>query len=119
MVECFFEASCHCMLGSQMVDIGIVVPEIDIFPYSTGEFNINTLDHMKKLKNVLSRESPDTLTTIDLAGSQGLEGMRIDTLSLRKSFSSSPLVTVWSCSCVPRADHSLLDFWTGQRFVVH
>ena len=54
-----------------MVDIGIVVPEIDIFASSTGEFNINTLDHMKKLKNVLSLETPDTFTTIDLAGSEG------------------------------------------------
>ena len=44
----------------QMVDIGIVVPEIDIFASSTGEFNIITLDHMKKLKNVLSLETPDT-----------------------------------------------------------
>ena len=90
MVECFLEASCHCMLGSQMVDIGIVVPEIDIFPYSTGEFNIDTLDHMKKLKNVLSLETPDTFTTIDLAGSEGLFGQDNDLL-----FTNEKLCVSW------------------------
>ena len=60
------------------------MPKIDIFASSTGEFNIITLDHMKMLKNVLSLETPDTLITIDLAGSQGLEGMRIDTVKPQK-----------------------------------
>ena len=50
--------------------------------------------HMKKLENLLSLRTPDTLSTIDLAGSQGLEGMKVDTVNLRKSFSSSPLDTV-------------------------
>ena len=36
----------------QVVGIGIVVPEIDIFASSTGEYNIISLDHMKKLKHV-------------------------------------------------------------------
>ena len=67
-----------------------LVPKIDIFASSTGEFNIITLDHMKKLKNVLSLETPDTLTTIDLAGSQGLEGMRIDTVRPQK------IIPLWS-----------------------
>ena len=70
------------------------MPKIDIFASSTGEFNMITLGHMKKKKNVLSLETPVTLTTIDLAGSHGLEGMRIDTFKPQKAFSSSPLVTV-------------------------
>ena len=39
---------------------------------------------MKKLKNVFSLKTPDTLTTIDLAGSYCLEGMRIDTVKPQK-----------------------------------
>ena len=50
----------------------------------TGDFNIITLDHMKKLENLLSLRTPDTLTTIDLAGSQGLEGMKVDTVKPQK-----------------------------------
>ena len=69
------------------------MPKIDIFASSTGEFNIITLDHMKMLKNVLSLETPDTLITIDLAGSQGLEGMRIDTVKPQKIVFVFPL---WS-----------------------
>ena len=34
----------------QVVGIGVVVPEIDIFASSTGDFNIIALDHMKKLE---------------------------------------------------------------------
>ena len=34
---------------------------------------------MKKLKKVPSLVTPVTLTTIDLAGSEGLEDLRIDT----------------------------------------
>ena len=86
---------------SRMVDIGIVVPEIDIFASSTGELNIITLDHMKKLKNVLPLETPDTLTTIDLAGSEGLEGMRIDTVKPQKIvlvFPFSHGVIVFMCA---------------------
>ena len=82
-----------------MVVIGVVVPEIDIFASSPGEFNIITLDHMKKLKNALSLETPDTLTTIDLAGSEGLEGMRIDTVKPQK------IVFVFSLG--PRCDRVL------------
>ena len=51
----------------------------DIFASSTGEFNIITLDHMKKLKDVLSLERPVTLTTMDLASSESLDGMKVDT----------------------------------------
>ena len=67
-----------------MAAIETVVSEIDTFASSTGDFNINILDHMKKLENLLSLRTPDTLTTIDLAGSQGLEGMKVDTVKPQK-----------------------------------
>merc|ERR1712064_100258 len=40
-----------CMEGFQVAAIESVVSEIDIFVSSTGNFNIITLDHMKKMKN--------------------------------------------------------------------
>ena len=64
--------------------IETVVSQINTFASSTGDFNIITLDHMKKLENLLSLRTPDTLTTIDLAGSQGLEGMKVDTVKPQK-----------------------------------
>ena len=40
-----------------------VMSEIDLFVSSTGNFNISTLDHMKKLIHNAFVETPDTLTT--------------------------------------------------------
>merc|ERR1712084_122273 len=40
-----------CMEGFQVVTIEDVVSEIDIFTSATGNFNIITLEHMKKMKN--------------------------------------------------------------------
>ena len=57
-------------------------------------FDIITLDHMKKLMNVFSLETQDTLTTIDLAGSKGLEGIRVNTVKPQKIVFVSPLITV-------------------------
>ena len=77
------------------------LPEIKIFASSTGEFNIITLDHMKKLKNVLSLETLDTLTTIDLAGSEGLEGIKVDTVKPQKIVFVFPIghgVIVFMCA---------------------
>ena len=45
------DPSAPCRQGIQVVINEIVVPEIDIFVSSTGNFNLSTLDHMKKLKN--------------------------------------------------------------------
>ena len=47
--------------------------------------------HMKKLENLLSLRTPDTLSTIDLAGSQGLEGMKVDTVKPQKIVFVFPL----------------------------
>merc|ERR1712167_221490 len=40
-----------CMEGFQVVTLESVVGEADIFVSTTGNFNIITLDHMKKMKN--------------------------------------------------------------------
>merc|ERR1712227_409592 len=40
-----------CMEGFQVVTMEEVVGEIDIFVSATGNFNIITIDHMKKMKN--------------------------------------------------------------------
>ena len=40
-----------------------VVDSEDIFVSSTGTFDITALDHVKMLKNILSLETPSTLTT--------------------------------------------------------
>merc|ERR1712098_471806 len=40
-----------CMEGFQVAALETVVNEIDIFVTTTGNFNIITLEHMKKMKN--------------------------------------------------------------------
>merc|ERR1712210_424098 len=40
-----------CMEGFQVVTLESVVGEVDIFTTTTGNFNIITLEHMKKMKN--------------------------------------------------------------------
>merc|ERR1711881_216878 len=40
-----------CMEGYQVVTLDSVVSEVDIFVTTTGNFNIITLEHMKKMKN--------------------------------------------------------------------
>jgi adenosylhomocysteinase len=40
-----------CMEGYQVVTLDSVVSEMDIFVTTTGNFNIITLEHMKKMKN--------------------------------------------------------------------
>ena len=67
-----FHPSVHAQSHGRRQDV-----QIDIFASSTGEFNIISLNHMKKLKNVLSLERPVTLTTIDLASSESLDGMKV------------------------------------------
>ena len=81
--------------------IETVVSQINTFASSTGDFNIITLDHMKELENLLSLRTPDTLTTIDLAASQGLEGMKVDTVKPQKIVVVFPIghgVIVFMCA---------------------
>ena len=95
-----------------------VMSENDAFVSSTGNFNINTLDHMKKLVDLLSLRTPDTLTTIDLAGSQGLEGMKVDTVKPQKIVFVFPIghgVIVFMCAKIRPVGHptALEVMWCG------
>merc|ERR1712064_48411 len=68
-----------CMEGFQVAAIESVVSEIDIFVSSTGNFNIITLDHMKKMKNnAIVGNIGHFDNEIDMAGLEGLEGMKVD-----------------------------------------
>ena len=66
-----------CKEGIRAVVIEIVVPEIHILVSSTDNFNIN----MEKLKNsALSGNTGRFANEVDLAGSDFLEGMKVDSL---------------------------------------
>ena len=63
-----------CMEGFQVAAIESVVSEIDIFVSSTGNFNIITLDHMKKMKNnAIVGNIGHFDNEIDMAGLEGLD----------------------------------------------
>ena len=66
--------------------------EIDIFVSSTGNFNISIFDHMKKLKNnALVGNTGHFDNEIDLAGWEGLEGMKVDNIKPQKIVIVSPV----------------------------
>jgi len=70
-----------CMEGFQVVTLESVVGEIDIFTSCTGNFNIITLDHMKKMKNnAIVGNIGHFDNEIDMAGIENLEGMKIDNI---------------------------------------
>merc|ERR1712113_636551 len=59
-----------CMEGFEVADIESVVGEVDIFTSATGNFNIITLAHMKKMKN----------NAIDMAGLEGFPGIKVENI---------------------------------------
>merc|ERR550514_1043064 len=59
-----------CMEGYQVTTMEKVVGEIDIFVSTTGNFNIITIEHMKKMKN----------NEIDMAGLEAVKGIRVDNI---------------------------------------
>merc|ERR1711904_99064 len=70
-----------CMEGYQVVTLESVVSEMDIFITTTGNFNIITLDHMKKMKNnAIVGNIGHFDNEIDMAGLEGLEGMKVDNI---------------------------------------
>merc|ERR1711959_3512 len=70
-----------CMEGFQVVTMEEVVGEIDIFTSATGNFNIITLDHMKKVKNnAIVGNIGHFDNEIDMAGLEGMEGMKIENI---------------------------------------
>merc|ERR1711953_474214 len=70
-----------CMEGFQVVTLESVVGEIDIFTSATGNFNIITLEHMKKMKNnAIVGNIGHFDNEIDMAGLEGFEGIRVENI---------------------------------------
>eukprot|EP00405_Crypthecodinium_cohnii_P006715 CAMPEP_0194782574 /NCGR_PEP_ID=MMETSP0323_2-20130528/78764_1 /TAXON_ID=2866 ORGANISM="Crypthecodinium cohnii, Strain Seligo" /NCGR_SAMPLE_ID=MMETSP0323_2 /ASSEMBLY_ACC=CAM_ASM_000346 /LENGTH=444 /DNA_ID=CAMNT_0039721401 /DNA_START=58 /DNA_END=1388 /DNA_ORIENTATION=+ len=70
-----------CMEGFQVVTMEEVVSEIDIFTSATGNFNIITLEHMKKMKNnAIVGNIGHFDNEIDMAGLEGLAGMKVENI---------------------------------------
>merc|ERR1719215_2394662 len=70
-----------CMEGFQVVTMEAVVGDIDIFTSATGNFNIITLDHMKKMKNnAIVGNIGHFDNEIDMAGLENLPGMKVDNI---------------------------------------
>jgi len=70
-----------CMEGFQVVAIDSVVGEIDIFTSATGNFNIITLEHMKKMKNnAIVGNIGHFDNEIDMAGLEGMAGVTVENI---------------------------------------
>merc|ERR1719152_1068530 len=70
-----------CMEGFQVVTMEDVVGEIDIFTSATGNFNIITLEHMKKMKNnAIVGNIGHFDNEIDMAGLEGFEGIKVENI---------------------------------------
>merc|ERR1712080_95828 len=70
-----------CMEGFQVVTMESVVGEIDIFTSATGNFNIITLEHMKKMKNnAIVGNIGHFDNEIDMAGLEGMQGVKMETI---------------------------------------
>jgi len=70
-----------CMEGFQVVTIESVVSEVDIFTSATGNFNIITLEHMKKMKNnAIVGNIGHFDNEIDMEGLEKLEGIKVDNI---------------------------------------
>merc|ERR1711879_980729 len=70
-----------CMEGFQVVTLESVVGEIDIFTSATGNFNIITLDHMKKMKNnAIVGNIGHFDNEIDMAGLEGMAGIKVENI---------------------------------------
>merc|ERR1712185_511530 len=70
-----------CMEGFQVAPLESVVGEIDIFVTTTGNFNIITVDMMKKMKNnAIVGNIGHFDNEIDMAGLEGAEGIKIENI---------------------------------------
>jgi len=68
-----------CMEGFQVVTMEEVVGEVDIFVSTTGNFNIITLEHMKKMKNnAIVGNIGHFDNEIDMAGIEGFPGIKVE-----------------------------------------
>jgi len=70
-----------CMEGFQVVKIESVIDEVDIFTSATGNFNIITLEHMKKMKNnAIVGNIGHFDNEIDMAGVEGFPGIVVENI---------------------------------------
>merc|ERR1712080_454135 len=70
-----------CMEGFQVVTMESVVSDIDIFTSATGNFNIITLEHMKKMKNnAIVGNTGHFDNEIDMAGLEGMAGIKVENI---------------------------------------
>merc|ERR1711970_1245094 len=70
-----------CMEGYQVTTIEKVVGEIDIFVSTTGNFNIITLEHMKKMKNnAIVGNIGHFDNEIDMAGLESFPGIKCENI---------------------------------------
>merc|ERR1711991_913918 len=70
-----------CMEGFQVVTMEDVVGEIDIFTSATGNFNIITIEHMKKMKNnAIVGNIGHFDNEIDMAGLEGYPGIKCENI---------------------------------------
>merc|ERR1712071_593014 len=69
------------MEGFQVVTMEQVVSEVDIFMGATGNFNIITLEHMKKMKNnAIVGNIGHFDNEIDMAGLEGMPGIKVENI---------------------------------------
>merc|ERR1712003_116352 len=70
-----------CMEGFQVADIDSVVSEIDIFTSATGNYDIITLAHMKKMKNnAIVGNIGHFDNEIDMAGIENFPGIKVENI---------------------------------------
>jgi adenosylhomocysteinase len=70
-----------CMEGYQVVRIEDVIGEIDIFVSTTGNKDIITIEHMKKMKNnAIVGNIGHFDNEIDMAGLEGFKGIKCDNI---------------------------------------
>merc|ERR1711977_308773 len=69
------------MEGFQVVTIESVINEMDIFVTTTGNFNIITVEHMKKMKNnAIVGNIGRFDNEIDMAGLEGFKGIKVENI---------------------------------------
>merc|ERR1712118_427204 len=69
-----------CMEGYEVTTIEKVVGEIDIFVSTTGNFNIITCEHMKKMNNAIVGNIGHFDNEIDMAGLEAVPGIKVENI---------------------------------------
>jgi adenosylhomocysteinase len=91
-----------CMEGFQVVTLESVVGEMDIFVSSTGNFDIITVEHMKKMKNnAIVGNIGHFDNEIDMAGLEGFPGIKCE--NIKPQVDRFVSLTVTASSSLPPA----------------